>query len=179
MYEVVMHKSKTAIICHETEEAVKMQKSNARAYDVIWSEGNRRRNEKSELEHLRNRLARAEQRLREEEEMDQRADLNSAIKKFWGAGCPFQPAEKDWDKRKLRNVDSSGIAGLEVINENTNRVLSDFVKQMRLDEKIGELRITNLLSEYIEASMSSEKYWDSGILFGVQHRPSAEINEEK
>ena len=59
------------------------------------------------------------------------------------------------------------IEPLEVVDIETGRVISDYVKQIRIEEKQGKLRSTNLITELIAAEEDEGMYWDSGALFGV------------
>ena len=56
---------------------------------------------------------------------------------------------------------------LEIVDIDTGRVLSDYVKSVRLEEKQGKLRSTNLITELIAAEENEGEFWDSGALFGV------------
>jgi hypothetical protein len=56
---------------------------------------------------------------------------------------------------------------LEIVDLDTGRVLSDYVKSIRLEEKQGKLRSTNLITELIGAEENDGEFWDSGALFGV------------
>ena len=65
---------------------------------------------------------------------------------------------------------------LEITDVETGRVLSDYVKRVRIEEKQGKLRSANLITELISAEESVEKFWDSGALFGVFQKSSGVSN---
>ncbi|GMH74188.1 hypothetical protein TL16_g06397 [Triparma laevis f. inornata] len=59
------------------------------------------------------------------------------------------------------------IEPLETVDIETGRVISDYVKQVRIEEKQGKLRSSNLITELIAAEEDEGEFWDSGALFGV------------
>lgn len=71
------------------------------------------------------------------------------------------------------------LKDLEVISDpkilGRTRVLSAFVKMIRLDEQTGKSRETHLLEELIMAEASSMKYWDSEIISQTLQRYSREF----
>lgn len=56
---------------------------------------------------------------------------------------------------------------MEITDVETGRVLSDYVKKIRIEEKQGKLRSANLITELISAEEAKGNFWDSGALFGV------------
>ncbi len=68
---------------------------------------------------------------------------------------------------------------LEVIsdpkNANRTRVLSSYVKMIRIDEQTGVSRETRLLEELITAEASSQKYWDSEVVSQTMQRYNKEF----
>ena len=65
------------------------------------------------------------------------------------------------------------IEPLEVVDVESGRVISDYVKQVRIEEKQGKLRSSNLITELIAAEEDDGEFWDSGALFGVFQKSSA------
>lgn len=71
------------------------------------------------------------------------------------------------------------LKDLEVISDpkiaSRTRVLSSYVKMIRIDEQSGKSRETRLLEELITAEASSLKYWDSDIVSQTLQRYSKEF----
>ena len=59
---------------------------------------------------------------------------------------------------------------LVLLDEKTQRVLSDFVKVQRLQMKQGEARQAVLLEELIKAEEAKDKTWDTAVLNGTLQR---------
>ena len=59
---------------------------------------------------------------------------------------------------------------LELLDEKTQRVLSDYVKMLRLQMKQGEARQAVLLEELIKAEESSCDQWDTSVFNGTRQR---------
>ena len=85
--------------------------------------------------------------------------------KFEFASSSTNEDEHFWIERGLYYQKS--MEPLEVTDIETGRVLSDYVKQVRIEEKQGKLRSSNLITELISAEETDSDYWDSGALFGI------------
>jgi hypothetical protein len=96
--------------------------------------------------------------------------------KFEFASSSVNPDEHFWVERGIFYQKS--MEPLEVTDIETGRVLSDYVKQVRIEEKQGKLRSSNLITELIAAEENEGEFWDSGALFGVFQK-SAGVSKGK
>ena len=65
------------------------------------------------------------------------------------------------------------MEGIEVVENpgsKRQRVLSSYVKMMRIDEQQGKYRETKLLEELVAIEDSKSKFWDSDIVSKVPQR---------
>ncbi len=96
--------------------------------------------------------------------------------KFEFASSSANSDEHFWVERG--SYSQKSMEPLEVTDIETGRVLSDYVKQIRIEEKQGKLRSSNLVTELIAAEEDKGDYWDSGALFGVFQK-SAGVKKSK
>lgn len=168
---VLVQTSKLEIIRSQVH---KVLDEHTRRVDKTNAEGWKLRLEKEfqtgEFERLRSQLTHIANRIAKGEDDEKRNALNRAIERFWRYN-------NSGNKSLLRSVNTNNQVSLSsTSDEDGDCILSDYVKQTRLDMQKGTQRITLLSTELLAARESTSKTWDSGIIFGMTDASDHESN---
>jgi len=108
--------------------------------------------EKEALNRLNWKIIKLEDKRRRQSADIRRLNLMSAIVKFWDSNfsLPFRATDD---------------VGSKLCHDET--IATQFVRKLRADERIGEMRRIHLLSELSKAKRSNKDSWDSCILLGT------------
>ena len=161
-YRSIVLASKFTITHSNANKTIYKQLNNKKGNMDLWKKNSDRQNVKGEIELIETRLARSKEKISVLRDMDERNRINNAILQFHKASCQLEHVTADFEPNKIVNLR---------INESmSDIVLSVFVKNSRIDGRIGSRRVTSLLSEYMRATLSNSKRVNSGILFGVKSK---------
>ena len=158
-YKSIVLASKLAITYSKANKIIQKQLNSKKGNLHLWKKNSDLLNAKEEIDLIETRRARSEEKISDLREMDRRSRINRAILQFHKASCQLEHFAAELNPNKIFHVKTN-----ESISD---RVLSFFVQNTRIDGRIGSRRVTSLLSEYMCAKVSESKRVNSGILFGV------------